>query len=249
MKINSVDRAIRILELLSEYPRGLKLTEISKILDIHPSSLHHIIHTLSPYDYIAQDSDTKRYSLGLRLLTISSRLLESIDIRKIARVHLEELKNKCQQTIHLAILKEDKVVYIDKLDATGTLSLATYIGFSTDAYAAAGGKVLLSGLSDEKVKSLYHGKTFKKYGKNTIHKLSNLLVELDAIRGRGYALDDEEYYEGVRCVAAPITSGNKIVASTSITGSKFAITIERIERELKYMIIEYAEKISAELRW
>ena len=80
MKINSVERCIRIIEALSEHPQGLKLTELSAKLDLHPSSVHHIIHTLSPYDYIAQKGGTKKYRLGLRFLEISRRITENIDI-------------------------------------------------------------------------------------------------------------------------------------------------------------------------
>jgi len=248
MKINSIDRAIRIIELLSENPRGLKLTEISRILDIHPSSIHHIIHTLSPYEYIAQDPDTKKYTLGFRLLEISRRILENIDIRIVARKHLEQLRKKTQETVHLSVLRAGKVVYIDKLDTTGSLSLSTYVGFATDPHAAAGGKTLLADLTDENVKEIYFNRPLKRYGKNTFIKMPMLLEELEKIRKQRYAIDDEEYYEGIRCIAAPIRTGHKTIASISVTGSIFTLTMERIDRELKDLVIKTAEIISNKLR-
>jgi IclR family KDG regulon transcriptional repressor len=249
MKINSVERCIRIIEVLSEHPQGLKLTELSAKLDLHPSSVHHIIRTLYPYDYIAQDADTKKYSLGLRFLEISRRITDNIDIRTIARRHLEELRRRIQETVHLAVLRGGKVVYIDKIDHPGGLSLATYVGFATDPHAAAGGKVLLAGLAAEEVKEIYRNRQLKSYGKKTITRLSVLLKELEDVRIRGYAVDDEEYYEGIRCVAAPIRSGGQVLAAVSVTGSIFSITPERMQGELVALVKSTADKISAELKW
>jgi DNA-binding IclR family transcriptional regulator len=249
MKINSIDRAVKVIEMLSEHPRGLKLTEISRMLDINPSSAHHLLNTLLPYDYIAQDSDTKKYLLGFRFLEISRRIMDNMDIRKVARKYLEALRRETREAVHLVVLRGNKVVYIDKIDNPGGLSLATYIGFATDPHAAAGGKVLLAGLSANNVKEIYQNRMLKNYGKRTITNLPMLLEELETVRKQGYAIDDEEYYEGVRCIAAPIRSGGQVVASISVTGSIFTITMERIERELKDLVKKTADQISTEMKW
>jgi DNA-binding IclR family transcriptional regulator len=89
----------------------------------------------------------------------------------------------------------------------------------------------------------------KPYGKNTITSIDDLFKELEKIRKQGYAIDNEEYYEGVRCVAAPIRAGGKIVAALSITGSIFTMTMERINNELKTMLLKTTERISNEMEW
>jgi len=249
MKINSIERCLKVIDTLSDHPAGLKLTELSGLLDSHPSSVHHMVATLLPHDYIAQDPDTKRYSLGFRFLEISRKILDNLDIRQIAHRHLEVLRQESQEAVHLAMLRGDKVVYIDKLDTPSGLSLATYVGFATDPHAAAGGKVLLAGLKDDAVKSIYKNKSLKGYGKNTITRLPALMAELDRIRKQGYAVDNEEYYEGVRCVAAPVRSGGQVVASISITGSIFTMTQARIEKELAAKVVKAADSVSAELKW
>ena len=249
MKINSIERCLKVIDTLSNHPAGLKLTEISGYLDLHPSSVHHLVATLLPHDYIAQDPDTKKYSLGFRFLEISRKILDNLDIRQIAHSHLEVLRQESQEAVHLAMLRGDKVVYIDKLDTPSGLSLATYVGFATDPHAAAGGKVLLAGLKDEAVKGIYKNKSLKGYGKNTITRLPALLAELTKIRKQGYAIDNEEYYEGVRCVAAPVRSGGQVVASISITGSIFTMTPGRIEKELAAKAVKAADSVSAELKW
>ena len=91
--------------------------------------------------------------------------------------------------------------------------------------------------------------SLKKYGKNTIREIDELLAELNKVKQQGYAVDNEEYYEGIRCVAAPIRAGGKIIASVSITGSIFTVTPERIDRELIDQVTQTGKRISEELRW
>jgi DNA-binding IclR family transcriptional regulator len=140
-------------------------------------------------------------------------------------------------------------VYVDKVQKQGGLSLATYVGFSTEPHAAAGGKVLLSELSDVEIADIYRTEPLRKYGPRTITRLADLKEELSRIRTQGYAIDDEEYYEGVRCVAAPVRAGGKVVAAISVTGAIFTVTKERISRELKDMVTAAAQVVSAKIQW
>jgi DNA-binding IclR family transcriptional regulator len=206
-----------------------------------------MLDTLRYHGYVRQNPETKQYYLGFRFLEISSRMLEHLDVRAVAREHLRDLNQRTGQTVHLAMLNEDKVVYIDKLGAQSGLSLVTYVGFATDAYAAAGGKVLLADLDESRVRRMYHGKTLKAYGRRTITSVDDLIEELETVRQQGYAIDDEEYYEGVRCISAPIRAGFKAVAALSITGSIFALTHDRIKTELKDLVVDTAAQISANL--
>lgn len=249
MKLGSLDKSLQVIEALRKHPQGLSITELSQVLGFPPSTIHHILGTLRIYDYVAQNSETKKYSLGFRFLSISTSILENLDVRKTAYTHLRNLHQKCNEAVHLSILRNGQVTYIDKIQGSRGLSLATYIGFSTDPHAAAGGKVLLSELSAEEVKAIYKNRPLKGYGKNTITSMRQLLEELDNIRKQGYALDNEEYYEGVRCVAAPIRAGGRIVAALSITGSIFSMTMDRINHELIDVAIKTGQDISSELHW
>jgi len=249
MRLSSLDKSLQVIELLSKCPQGISLSEMSDSLGYPNSTIHHILSTLRLYDYVAQDKETKKYALGYKFLEISKTILAHIDIRKIAGKHLRELYEATQEAVHLAVLRKRQVIYIDKSPTPGGLSLDTYIGFSTDPHAAAGGKVLLSELTSEEIKEIYRGRVLKKYGKNTITDLGLLCEELSKVRERGYALDDEEYYVGVRCVAAPVRAGGKIVAALSVTGSIFTMTMERIRRELIPLVVKTGESISNEMAW
>lgn len=249
MKLLSLDKSLRVLELLGKNQKGLSLSELEEKLGFPKSTIHHILSTFLPYDYVAQDPETKKYCLGFKFLSVGKIILDNLDLRKIANPHLRLLHDACGEAVHLAILRNGKVVYIDKIDSPGKLSLATYIGFSTEPHAAAGGKILLSDLPLHSLMRIYKYNSLKAYGKNTITSLDKLLNKLKKIKKQGYAIDDEEYYEGVRCVAAPIRAGGRIVAAVSITGSKLSMTMERINSELRSLVINTAEKISAEMLW
>ncbi len=249
MRLASVEKALKVLDYLAKNPRGCTLSELSRGLDINKSSVHHLLSTLIPYDYVAQDEETRKYTLGFKFLSIGRTIIENMDVRNVAAEHLRQLHESCGEATHLAILRQGKVVYIDKIDKPGGLSLATYVGFATDPHSAAGGKVLLSELSDWDVAEMYRGREFTAYARKTITCLEDFLAELAKVREMGYAIDDEEYYEGARCVAAPVRAGGKIVAALSITGSIFSLTMERLESELIPEVVETARKISAAMCW
>jgi IclR family KDG regulon transcriptional repressor len=249
MKLTTLDKSLKVIELLGKNHQGLRLLEMSNMLGFPKSTIHHILSTLLPYDYVAQNAETRKYCLGFKFLSIGKVILDNIDVRKIASKYLRELHGVCNETTHLAILRNGKMVYIDMIEKPDGLSLASYIGFTTEPHAAAGGKVLLSELSAERIREIYQGRPLKPYGKNTITSMEQLLKELEKIRKQGYAIDDEEYYEGVRCVAAPIRAGGKIVAAVSVTGSIFTLTMEQINQGLKGLVVEKAKQISSEMHW
>jgi DNA-binding IclR family transcriptional regulator len=248
MAIGTLEKTIHILELLSEDPKGMTVTEISRKLGFPKSTTHRILSTFSTHDYIAQDSETKKYFLGLRLLQISSSILANLDIRKISERYLEELYEKSREVVHMYIYREGMMTCINKVGNPGGLTLSSFVGWTTEPHPSAAGKILLSGMSAETIRKIYRGRTLKKFGKRTITDIETLTQELEKIRKQGYAIDDEEYYEGVRCVAAPVLAGRKIVASISSTGPVFRMTMERINEELIHMVKETAESISRNLK-
>jgi len=247
MAIGTLEKTIQILELLSENPKGMTVTEISRNLGFPKSTTHRILSTFSTHAYIAQDAETKKYFLGLRMLQIGSVILANLDIRKIAERYLEELYEKSREVVHMYIYSDGMMTCISKVGNPGGLMLSSFVGWTTEPHPSAAGKILLSGMSTEDIRKIYRGKTLKKFGKKTITDIERLIQELEKVKKQGYAIDDEEYYEGVRCVAAPVLAGNKVVASISSTGPVFRMTMQRINEELVHMVKEAAGGISRDL--
>jgi IclR family transcriptional regulator, KDG regulon repressor len=248
MKIGTLSKALQVIELLSRNSKGLALAEMSKTLGFPKSTIHHMLQTLLLSDYISQDDETKKYSLGLRFLEISSRILENFDIRERAKKYLIQLHEDCHEIVHLYLLRNGKMVCIDKIGSpAGGLSISSFVGWATEPHPSAAGKVLLSELTRKDIMNIYPDGLLKDYGKNTITNFTQLFKELELVRKQGYALDDEEYYEGVRCIGAPVRAGGKIVASVSITGSIFSMTMKKIEQGLIDLVKETGKRISKEL--
>lgn len=145
MKLSSLEKSLQVIEQLSKNPKGLRLLELTRLLDYPKSTIHHMLKTLVPYGYVSQDPETKKYRLGFKFLSIRRVLLDSIAIRKIAHKHLRELHMKCEEVVHLSVLSNGQLVCLDKIQAPegGGPVLATYVGFRTDPHAAASGKILL----------------------------------------------------------------------------------------------------------
>jgi len=248
-KPTSIEKSLQIIESLKRSSGAVNLSEISENLGFNKSTVHHILQTLLQHEYVYQDTDTKRYSLGYKFLEISRAILEKIDVRKIAHRHLTTLQEETNLITNLMILRRGKVIYIDKISPPVAVSLLTYTGFTTEPHSTAGGKVLLSAYSPEEVKKMYKDIPLRKVGKNTITDMGKLLEELEKVRLQGYATDDEELTEGIRCLSAPVRAGGKIIAAISITGSIFTMTPEKMNRDLIGPLMKTAEKISGEMRW
>jgi len=248
MKTGTLSKAIQVIELLSRNPKGLALVEMSKTLGYPKSTIHHMLQPLLLNDYLSQDDETRKYSLGLKFLEISSRILENFDIRERAKKYLIQLHEECHEVVHLYLLRKGKIVCIEKIGgAAGGLSISSFVGWTTEPHPSAAGKVLLSELTNEDIINIYPDRLLKHYGKNTITSFNQLFKELELVRKQGYAIDDEEYYEGIRCIGAPVRAGGQIVASVSITGSIFSMTMKKIEQGLIDLVKETGESISKEL--
>jgi len=247
MKLSSVHKTLQVIEALEKHPEGLSLSELSRSIDFSKSTIHHILRTLLPYNYIHQNLDDKKYSLGFRFIEIGKNILKTIDIRQVANNYLNKLCKEAKETVHLSILQGRVVIFLERISPPEGFSLPINIDITAEPHTYAGGKIFLSGLSPEEIKGVYNGRPLKKITNKTITSKSRLLEEIETVRKQGYALDDEEFYEGLRCVAAPIKAGGKIVAALSISGPIFSMTMEKINKILIGLLVETAKEISSKI--
>lgn len=247
--VQSVERALDILDCLSKYPKGCGIGELSKSLNLSKSTIHRIISTLKYKEYVIQNKENDKYQLGIKVLGLSSSITNNMDLISIARPYIHEFANKVDEVIHLCIPDESfsNIIYVDKVSAENTsrnITMSSIIGKNAPIYCTASGKLLLSQFSDDKIRELLKNTEFIKYTENTITDIDLLLEEIDQVRKNSYALDNIEYDTGVICIAAPIfDKNNKIVAATSLS----SLTIfNNMDDLLKYKIefINIAKSIS-----
>lgn len=245
MTVQSVDRALSILELLSKHPRGLGVTTISKELNLAKSTTHRLLSSLISRDFIYQSREDESYKLSLKLAKLSFGIIENIDIRKIARPFIEELSGMVNEVVHLCILDGHEVVYIDKVESNRTLRMYSQIGKRALLHCTGVGKMILSGLPDNEINIIINETGLPKFTKNTLITKESLLKEIQLIRSRGYSIDNEEHESGIYCVAAPIYDyTGAIVAGFSISGPIERMTEGISVHQYKEHVLETSRRIS-----
>lgn len=250
-KVQAIEKGCKILDLLSKRHGNYSLREISATLKLPKPTVHRILNTLCSLGYVLQNPESKNYFLGFRLVELGQAVLNRIDFRKEAQPFLNNLADSVQETVHLAQLDDGKIVYLDKIEKIGGptgLRMASRIGARNYAHSSAMGKVLLAFAPDPKRNEIVTQKGLPKLTENTITNWNNLQKHLKQVRYKGYAIDDEENEQGIRCVAAPVKDyTGEVIAAISISGPTVRITMQRIAKELTAHIVSTADKISQKL--
>lgn len=246
-QIQSLARAIQIIEFIANNHNSASLTQISQNLGLSKSTTHGLIATLEDYNYVYQDQSTGLYQLGLKIFELGQVVYSSLDLRSVAYPILVELSQKYEETVHLALLSGGEVVYIEKVDSSRSVRIISQIGGRNPTYCTGVGKVLLAGLPVDEVEKLMQATDMKKFTPNTIDNIDKLKKCLTEISQKGYAIDLEEIELGLRCVAAPIKNHQgTTIAGISLSGPTNRITDEILE-QLSRDVVDAAYRISAKL--
>ncbi|MED4403533.1 IclR family transcriptional regulator [Metabacillus fastidiosus] len=245
--VKSVDRALRIITMVSTRKEGMGVTELAAFLDLNKSTIFRLLATLAEHGFIEQDQETKKYRLGYKYLELSSMLLESIDLRTQAKPFLKELESHTNEVIHLVVYDQGEVVYIEKLEGNETLRTHSQVGRRAPIHCTSVGKVILAYLPDEEILNIIEKHGLPKHTEQTISDKEAFLEELNRIKEQGYGTEFEENEPGITCIAAPIfDNSKKITAAISISGPSIRMTDERLA-ELKTVLIDIGNKISKRL--
>jgi len=227
--VSSVERTLRILELLANSRAGLTLPEISRRLGLPKSSAHCLLRTLERCGYLTCSKATRRFMFGLRLFSLANMALSGIRLREQARPFLQWLMNETGLTVHMAILEQGEVILVEKIGPAGLARLATWVGKRMDLHCTGVGKAVLAHWPEEEARSFISSHGLPRHNENTIASVRRLREELAEIRKLGYALDDEEDEIGARCIGAPIFDrAGKVIAAVSVAGTTDQITAENL---------------------
>jgi DNA-binding IclR family transcriptional regulator len=227
--IQSISRALDILEALAMRKDGLGITAIAKKTELSKSTVHRIASTLAERGYVDHEVASGRYRLGLKYIEIASYYINSLELQTEARPFLWNLTSQLGLTAHLGILDAHEVVYIEKLDVFPGIRLYSQIGFRVPAYCSSLGKCLLSGLSSDELQAVMANCPFDRFTERTITNLKDLKIQLRQVRAQGWAMDDEEHDAGYRCVGAPIFDyRGDVIAAVSASGPTANLNDERI---------------------
>jgi len=244
--VKSVWRAIKILESFGS-EEGMGVTELSKRLNFPKSSIHEILMTLVRERILEKDGDRSRYYLGTKLFELGNRARANLEIRKTAIPFLKALNDELDETVHLTVLNNGEVLYIECFESTKRLRTYSVIGVRAPLHCTAVGKAILAFLPEDDIERIIRTKGLERFTENTITDKALLLRDLRKVVQRGYAADNMEHEEGMRCVGAPIrNSGGMVFASISVSGPSQRITLDRIPQIAK-KVISTANEISGRL--
>jgi len=240
-------KGLNLLEELAQSAEGMTAVELADSIGVHKTSVYRYLNTLLQAGYIKTNGDG-RYHMGNKILELSSQLLRRMPLRETAHPFLVKLSADIQKTVHLCVLDGHDVIYIDKVESQRSLPLLSRIGSRAPAYCTAVGKILLASMPTDQVISLLRESTLPKRTPTTITDPMHLLEELKTTAERGYAIDNGEHEEGIKCFAAPIKEySGEVIGAVSITGLKRELDDGTEAERLIAALNEAAEKIDRAL--
>jgi DNA-binding IclR family transcriptional regulator len=245
----AVDRALDILEALSERESGLSNSYLARRLGIPKSSASSILRVLQGRGYVCRYSDNGRYKLGANVLTLGRKVLETSDIRDLALPFMRALVEQVDLTCHLAIFGRQEAVHLEKIVARRYFKMdrTRAVGECVPLHSSSVGKALLAWRPKPALEAFLPSLALQKFGPRTITSVPRLLAKLEEVRTQGYAVDDEECRPGWRCVGAPIFDQlGRTTVAICLTGTVAELDDSKIP-SIAVLVKEAAQRISRQL--
>jgi DNA-binding IclR family transcriptional regulator len=244
--VQSVDRAITILELLAREGES-SVTEIAAQLGVHKSTAFRLLATLEVHRLVEQVNDRGRYRLGVGNLRLAGATTARLDVVSEARPVVRQLAADTGETVNITVRSDESALYLDQVAGSSALQSHNWVGQRIPLHATSNGKVLLSELSTEELDdAVAH---LARFTDHTVTSRQILDEELAEVRRLGYALAVDELESGLTAAAAPIRSHHgDIIASMSISGPTFRLTEERLDETIP-LVVEAALEVSHRLGW
>ncbi len=245
--VQSVDRALDLVEALAAADGEVSITALAARTNLHVSTVHRLLSTLLRRGYVRQNPETSRYYAGPKLATLAEGRSRFGEMRMRARPILHAITEATRETANLVVLDDAAAVYIETVPSPQVVRLFTAVGNRVPLHATGAGKCLLAALPTAARDALIERLDLRPYTPQTIVDAAALRRALDEARERGYTLDDEEYDEGVRCIAVPVPGSVGAAAAISVSAPASRLTRQRCV-ELVPMLRRSATELVAALR-
>lgn len=223
-------KADQILSHLAECQEPQRLYQIVEHTNLTNSTASKILNTLELIGYVQRDPENQEFSLGPALTRFAQRSIEQMDIKSISLPHLQKLQETTTETVHLGIMDQNRVVYIEKLVSKNPVNLSSQIGKSIPLYCSAMGKAMLADQTDEEIEEYLAENELIPKTPQTITSKSDLINEIKRIRNLGYAFDDAEHEKDVFCVGASIRLKGKNFGAFSVSVPKYRLTTQLLTK-------------------
>jgi DNA-binding IclR family transcriptional regulator len=245
--VQSVERAIAILQSFSLEKPERGVGELSRELGLHKSTVSRLMTTLERHGLLSRNPETQRYRLGMGLIGLAARVISHMDVREVARPLLRKLADDCQESANLVVLDSGQVVNLEQfVSPSRQVKNIGRVGRRMHPHCTAAGKVLLAHLPPDQL-AQFLPDTLPRFTAHTITTPELLRRELARVREQGYAISQEELEEGLNAIAAPVSDHTGLViAAVGIAGPAYRVTPERFF-EIAVQLQEVAQQISKRL--
>jgi IclR family acetate operon transcriptional repressor len=200
----SLERGLRVIEAISDFGGSASVSAIARKTGLPRSTVHHLLRSLIAFDYLLQGGEAQPYKLAPRLFKLTGRAWTQGQLAEISVPFIDELSRRTGEGTSLAILREGVVSVVAKRDSEGPVRVVQKVGTVRPIYCTAVGKILAAWLPEREIDDIIGRIVFERITANTITAPAVLKRELARIRANGFAVDNEEHIEGIRCIAAPV---------------------------------------------
>jgi len=243
----SVRKAYKILEIISDSSSDLGISEIAKKLKIGKSTVHGIAAALEELGVLVRDPLHKKYQMGYSLLELVRKFYRKMELRDIAKVPMERLMQKVEESVFLGIINGDHITILDVVESHREIKITSPPGTRLPLLAGAIGKIFLAQFEEKKAKQILQKMGLKRYTSKSVVDPKKYIKEVDETKEKGYAIDDEEYLPGVRAVAAPLQTASLPPAAIWVVGFTSSFTDQKVE-EVIAEIRKTAQEINRSLK-
>ena len=245
--IASVDNALRLLKLFGGQPR-VRLSEASEHLGVAHSTAHRLMAMLAYHGFVRQEQDSRAYVAGPALVEVGLAAVRQLDIRRRARPVLEHLAGSLGETVHLAVLEGSNVRYLDAVESSRALRVASRTGSVLAASCTASGKALLAALPDAEVSALFaDDSALPRMTARSISSRSELLAELRRVREAGCAVNREESEEGVASVAVTVPGPQQVPVAALVVSAPVSRMTEEASERVKKLLREQSAWLAGQI--
>jgi DNA-binding IclR family transcriptional regulator len=239
-------KALRVLEAVAGEPRALGLAEVALRAGLNKSAAHRMLSTLMAAGYVRQDRHSRRYALTYRVVSLSRNLLAEDEVMRLARDTLEQLSAETGEGIHLAVLDGLETVLVQRVKGARIVAVDFQVGDRSQLHCTSIGKALLAYQPGPVIEAAI-ARGLPALTGNTITQPDVLQRELRAIRARGYAIDDREMYDDMRCLAVPVFErGSPVRMGISCSGPAARFTLDYLD-QLRRPLLEASRELSSKL--
>ena len=245
-RIQVLDRAFAVITTLASSDAPLGPAEISDRLKLNKSTIHRLLAVLERNRYVERDLDSGRYRLGLKLVELGSIALSRFDLHSAAKPFIERLASETGETAHLGILRQTEVISLVNAEGHHSVRTPSTVGRRSPVHCTSLGKVLLAFQTQPFIEEFLRSHRFTHYTDHTIRSASQFRTELKKVRNHGFAIDNEEFEHGLKCVGAPVRDhSGRVIAAISIAGPAFRLTERRMPQLIRSVVNTAAELSTA----